>query len=70
MPRQPHQTGLIIKREPDARTMLVHPETFMDFINSLPRNENGWVKFNWWEEQSQRFNGQMIKFKAVQKAKR
>ncbi len=38
--------GINFKQTPSKKLLLIHQETFNDYINSLPKNEGGWIAFD------------------------
>lgn len=46
MPDVITKKGINFKQTPVKKLLLIHPETLMDYLNSLPRSENGWIAFD------------------------
>lgn len=43
------KTGINFKQTPKKKLLLIQPETFADYLSSLPRSERGWIAFEFQE---------------------
>jgi hypothetical protein len=41
--------GINFKMTPKRKLCVIHPDTFIPYLQSLPRNDNGWVAFDYKE---------------------